>query len=54
MGKANEAKTFKNERLVSDSLTFCEFELICNFRYDTQNTIAHGAGFQKSMSRLSE
>jgi hypothetical protein len=42
MGKASQAKTFQNERLVSDSLTFCELELICNFRYDTQNTIAHG------------
>jgi hypothetical protein len=42
MGKANETKTFQDEGLVSDSLTFCELELICNFKYGTQNTIAHG------------
>jgi hypothetical protein len=42
MGKANEAKTFQDEGLVNESLTFCELELICNFKYGTQYTIAHG------------
>jgi hypothetical protein len=41
-GKASEAKTFQDEGLVNNSLTFCELELICNFRYGIQNTIAHG------------
>jgi hypothetical protein len=42
MSKANEVKTFQDERLVSNSLTFRELKLICNFKYGTQNTIAHG------------
>jgi hypothetical protein len=42
MGKASEAKTFHDEGLVSNSLNFCEIELICNFRYGTKNTIAYG------------